>query len=196
MRCDECEGDMSYGLYCSRCGLEYRSRAKKSPFVLLGLPELFGLDDDLVNDCLNRALVELREEARGPPESRDSARWALQHLKADAARLRERPARADLLLELAGGPSPEQDGRLPDGVEREVHELMTELGNKPGWRRRREIEEQAQDRVHAIEELLAVELDLVDDDEEPVDAAFLSVLRRNINHLRAELALVHAARRH
>jgi molecular chaperone HscB len=43
-RCDECNAEMAFPLFCDACGTDYPERRGMSAFGLLGLPITFGID--------------------------------------------------------------------------------------------------------------------------------------------------------
>ena len=47
-RCDECNADMAFPLFCDACGTDYPERRGMSAFGMLGLPRTFAIEPDQI----------------------------------------------------------------------------------------------------------------------------------------------------
>jgi len=105
-----------------------RSHSSVDPFARLGLPRRFDLDRPALEKAYVKASARHHPDRAGDdPEARAEAERTSAAISDAYARLRDDEARANLLLELLGGPDRSEGRDLPDGFLMEMMETREQM---------------------------------------------------------------------
>jgi len=197
--CPECEQELPFGLFCSRCSISFPERNQHSPFALLGLEERFEQDPEVLDQAIDEARSNLmaatRSERGSNPEH--PARWARGELDRIAALLNRPWTRAEWLLHnglsKAGCTTPTIVTTIKQNDD--LHEIKRELNGRPGLDRRRALHEYLSKMRIEIESDLTEDLDLLDDVNDPPETEIVNAIGVRIERLRVVYELLAVAMR-
>ncbi len=153
-RCDECNADMAFPLFCDACGTDYPERRGMSAFGLLGLPVSFDIDPAVFDQrelLLAQRLHPDRWQNRG-------ARLHKQALMAQSAvnealgKVTDPFLRAETLLDMQEVEVP--SSKLPTPFLLEQLELQEELEVGVEGPRKRELKQQVREALRELRESL------------------------------------------
>ena len=136
-RCDECSGEMAIPLFCDHCGTSYPERRGMGPFSVLGLPETWGIDDDVFDQrelTLASRLHPDKWQGRGD-RTHKRAQLAWSAVNEALAKTKDPFARAETLLTTPGEAPPK--AQVPQMFLMEQLELQEEIEGGVGGDRRK-----------------------------------------------------------
>lgn len=165
-RCDECNAEMAFPLFCDSCGTDYPERQRMSAFGILGLPPRFDVDDALIDErevLLSQRLHPDRWQAKGDRLYR-KALLAQSATNEALKAVREPFQRALTLLEMHPDGDDVPKSVMPTAFLMEQLELQEEIEDGVDSARRRELIKVARTELKVLRqrlgELLAGEPDL------------------------------------
>lgn len=97
------------------------------PFALLGLSRRYDVDRSVIDAAYLRAVAALHPDRIADPVERAEAEGRAAEVNDARALLVDDERRANVLLQLLGGPEREVDKSLPDGFLMEIMEIRQDL---------------------------------------------------------------------
>lgn len=101
--------------------------SRETPFDLLGLEPRFDVDQKAVQSAYLRAAAQCHPDRFNTPEQREQAELQTARLNEAKAVLADDEARANLLLDLLGGPGPSEERSLPSEFLMEMLDVREEM---------------------------------------------------------------------
>ena len=153
-RCDECNAEMAFPLFCDACGTDYPERRGMSAFGLLGLGVSFDVDPadiDRRELLLAQRLHPDRWQGRGDRLYKQ-ALMAQAAVNAALAQVSDPFARSETLLDMHEAEVPSQ--KLPMPFLMEQLELQEEIEDGVDGSRKRELKRQVREALRELREAL------------------------------------------
>jgi len=156
-RCDECNAEMAFPLFCDSCGTDYPERQRMSAFGILGLPPRFDVDEAAMDEremLLSRRLHPDRWQARGDRLYR-KALLAQSAVNEALKAVREPFQRALTLLEMHEDAEQVPKTVMPTTFLMAQLELQEEIEDGVDGERKRELTKVTRAELKALREQLA-----------------------------------------
>ena len=153
-RCDECNAEMAFPLFCDACGTDYPERRGMSPFGLLGLPISFDVDPSDIEHrelLLAQQLHPDRWQGRGDRLYK-RALMAQAAVNSALSQVTDPFARAETLLDMQSEAVP--SSTLPTPFLLEQLELQEEIEEGIEGARKRELKKQVREALRELRETL------------------------------------------
>ncbi len=129
LRCQHCQSEMTWPVVCEACHTLYPPREQVDYFDLLGLQRRYDLDPEKLRRnflALNRRIhpdfFSTEEE-----DVRDASMRIAAQINSAYETLRDPVQRAEYMLHICGGPSPDEDKSVPTGLLNTVMMLRDEI---------------------------------------------------------------------